>query len=516
VDGRMRAGHFGYVWRGLLMLGPPSIRLEDEQRSPAVILLSWIIQNAQSLGLKGFDLTIGDSDFKKRLGNHCVQLTMVEVHGSSARYHLQAARDGVVSMAKRVADRALGDGAWKGRVKPAVEELAFHCARLRQLGPAGALRDMTSAASRWIYDPGVERVYVLTTESVAAAAAPSLTACVRENSVEDLLRARAASPTIARAMTACARSYARLRNTGHTLHTLLVDDALAGWCYSSTAGLQDVFVLPGFSVAAATRLLRGAAAAQFSRGATQLRVTIAGEDSMLESAAAATGRLSAQTRTPRLFGNSRRLDRAARLWRRLTWRAVKRRIALALHYQAEERTYRLSRDEAAELPASDDFARDRWEDLDLFAPTEPRHVREDVLEDWRQRRVRGEHVYTRIEDGRLAAYGWVVERQKTAPLTWVKQTVDLPDHAAVIYDFYTLPEYRHHDFYQRLLMHAMQDAARMPDIQWICLSILASDRVPRWWVERIGMQYCASHFYRRILWWTTKWQQTSTPMRSNS
>ena len=63
----------------MLMLGPPSIRLEDEQRSPAVILLSWIIQNAESLGLKGFDLTIGDSDFKKRLGNQCVQLTMVEL-----------------------------------------------------------------------------------------------------------------------------------------------------------------------------------------------------------------------------------------------------------------------------------------------------------------------------------------------------------------------------------------------------------------------------------------------------
>jgi hypothetical protein len=26
----------------VLMLGPPSIRLEDEQRSPAVILPSWI------------------------------------------------------------------------------------------------------------------------------------------------------------------------------------------------------------------------------------------------------------------------------------------------------------------------------------------------------------------------------------------------------------------------------------------------------------------------------------------
>jgi len=104
VDGKMLAGHFGYVWRGVLLLGPPSIRLEDEQRSPAVILLSWIIQNAESLGLKGFDLTIGDSDFKKRLGNQCVQLSMIDIQASAARHGVRALRDGIVGAAKRASE----------------------------------------------------------------------------------------------------------------------------------------------------------------------------------------------------------------------------------------------------------------------------------------------------------------------------------------------------------------------------------------------------------------------------
>jgi CelD/BcsL family acetyltransferase involved in cellulose biosynthesis len=125
LNGEVLAGHFGYVWRGVLLFGPPSIRLEDEQRSPAIILLSWIIQNAERLGLRGFDLTIGDSDFKKRLGNQCVELSMVEIHASAATYHLQAARDGSVRVAKRLIERAAGPDAWKSYVKAAGPALAF-------------------------------------------------------------------------------------------------------------------------------------------------------------------------------------------------------------------------------------------------------------------------------------------------------------------------------------------------------------------------------------------------------
>jgi len=236
---------------------------------------------------------------------------------------------------------------------------------------------------------------------------------------------------------------------------------------------------------------------------------------MLQDAAAANGRLIAETTRPRLFSSARLADRIGRLWQRLTWRAIRRRIALAFHVETEERTYRLAPADAAELPDSPDISRDRWEDLELFVPTEPRHEREAILEDWRQRRARGEHVYTKIEDGRLAAYGWVVERQKTMRLDWVKQAVDLPDGSAVIYDFYTLPEYRHRDFYQRLLMHAMQDAARMPGTQWIALSILGNDTVPRWWVERFGMEFTGSYFYRRVLWLSKKWRRTDTGARSH-
>src|SRR5688572_4441719 len=87
VGDRLTAGHIGFAWRGVLMFGAPSISIEHEQRSPSLILLSWIIQNARELGLAGFDMTIGDGEYKKRLGNQCVDLALVHVYSSAQAYY---------------------------------------------------------------------------------------------------------------------------------------------------------------------------------------------------------------------------------------------------------------------------------------------------------------------------------------------------------------------------------------------------------------------------------------------
>ena len=504
VDGQMLAGHFGYVWRGVLLLGPPSIHLEHEQRSPAVILLSWIIQNAEALGLKGFDLTIGESDFKKRLGNQCVELTMIEVYGSAFSYYIEATRAAALTATKNLVTRAGGPDAWRTLVKPATAAITFERARLAEMPRAAMAAAIARAAARLIYDPAAVHTYSITADTLCGEAPASLGA-VHENVIDDLLLWNGASASAERAMTDCARNYARLRAAGHSLHTLVVDGGLAGWCYSSDTTIRDGFIMPGFhQTAAAETLVREVARRRLAAGARELRATSGAEDAMLKRALEAHGCLVDTTTAPRLFGSERLFDRISRLWRRLTWRAIRRRLALAYHYAAEERMYRLAAADAADLPASTDFARDRWEDLERFVPSEPRHTREACLADWRQRRARGEHVYTRVEDGRLAAYGWMVERQKTIRLDWVDETASLPDNSAGIYDFYTLPEYRHRDFYQRLLMHAMQDAARIPGTEWIYLSILASDTVPRWWVERLGMEFCGGYEYSRTLWRRTR------------
>jgi len=252
LDGRMLAGHFGYVWRGVLLLGPPSIRLEDEQRSPAVILLSWIIQNAERLGLNGFDLTIGDSEFKKRLGNQCVELTMVEVHGSGARYYAQAARDRIVNLAKDTVERVAGDGTWKTKVKPAAAWLSYKRARFAEMGPMEAVRTVFNEARATVYDSRVGLVYSMTPEQLTPSA-PRLesgeTLDIHDNAVEDLLLWNGTSPNTASRITHCARTYSRARANGRAFHTIVVGGRLAGWGYSYVpSGPAQLTETPGASL----------------------------------------------------------------------------------------------------------------------------------------------------------------------------------------------------------------------------------------------------------------------------
>ena len=265
VNGQMLAGHFGYVWRGVLLLGPPSIRLEDEQRSPAVILLSWIIQHAAELGLKGFDLTIGDSDFKKRLGNHAVDLTMIDVHARAGDYYLQRARDSVVGAVKNAA----GESTWKTKVKPAAAWLKYKRARLAEMGLGAAARTAATEALSRVHERRTGLVYSMTPEELRPT--PSLdtraTVEIHDNRIEDLLLWNGSSPNTQSLLTQCARTYSRARAGGRSFHTIVVDGKLAGWGYSylpsepaqltetpgatlefepNSASLYDFHVLPEF------------------------------------------------------------------------------------------------------------------------------------------------------------------------------------------------------------------------------------------------------------------------------
>jgi CelD/BcsL family acetyltransferase involved in cellulose biosynthesis/SAM-dependent methyltransferase/ribosomal protein S18 acetylase RimI-like enzyme len=235
LDGRLLAGHFGYVWRDVLLLGPPAISLEDEQRSPAVILFSWIIQNAERLGLRGFDLTIGDSDFKKRLGNQCVQLTAVDIYRSRIGFTQQRMRTAALNGLKSVVTKTTGPDGWERRIKPTVELLAHKRARLREEGLAGGLSALLSTLRSTVWERRTGHVYAITRDQlrpVTPHLSAGQTVAYHENRLEDLLRWDGESASIRSDIAVCAQSYARCRSAGRTLHTVVVDDRLAGWGYS--------------------------------------------------------------------------------------------------------------------------------------------------------------------------------------------------------------------------------------------------------------------------------------------
>jgi len=298
-NGQMLAGHFGRVWRGVLLLGPTSIRLEEEQRSPAVILLSWIIDNAASLGLNAFDLTIGDSDFKARLANRRVDVTMLDVYANSRGYYRQVARNRIVKWAKTGVERVMGAGAWKSTVKPAAARLGYKRRRLAELGPWPGVKTALASAVAKVYDNRVGLVYSITTEQLRPAQpklAEGETSEVHDNQIEDLLSWHGHCPSTESLLTQCARSYSRVRNQGRILHTIVVNGKLAGWGYSylptepvhltetpgatleceaGSASLYDFHVLPEFSgrrlyQALLTEILRK----RFAAGATRAYISV--------------------------------------------------------------------------------------------------------------------------------------------------------------------------------------------------------------------------------------------------
>ena len=234
-NGELLAGHFGFLWRDVVYLGPPSIHLEHEQRSPAVILLSWIIQNAESLGLRGFDLTIGDSDFKKRLSNHCVQLTTVEVFPQRPTYLLRVGRKRAMEIVKATVARVAGPDAWKQRVKPFGERLEYKLARMREEGVRASAVAAASRAVTAVFERRVGHVYAIGPDGVRPIEPrlnPGDAVEFHENRVDDLLLWDGASLTTRSDITHAARIFARSRNAGRTMHTVLINGRLAGWGYS--------------------------------------------------------------------------------------------------------------------------------------------------------------------------------------------------------------------------------------------------------------------------------------------
>jgi len=295
VNGRMISGHVGLVWRDVLMLGAPSISLEDEHRSPAVILMTWIIQNAAQLGLAGFDLTIGESEFKRRLGNQCVELTTVDVFGRSRDFYLRSARARVVDSARRAVESVAGEGAWKHRIKPVAASLQYKRKRVAELGLLGTLGKAISAVPG---HPPREMVLSMTKDACLPLDTESDPAPyqLHDNRLEDLLLWGGTSASTSSSIAACAAAYGRNRAAGHTLHTLVADGALAAWCFGHAdeagreAVVYDVAGAPEFSDRRACEILvRRVVDRHFGAGISRARVVLLEEQRTLRRALGAAG-----------------------------------------------------------------------------------------------------------------------------------------------------------------------------------------------------------------------------------
>jgi hypothetical protein len=94
--------------------------------------------------------------------------------------------------------------------------------------------------------------------------------------------------------------------------------------------------------------------------------------------------------------------------RHLSWRKIKAHTRRVFYFETEECIYRITPAEALKFTQDPEVHRDCWEDLATYVPAEPGDMLEPKLNEWKRRLASRQHVYTRMEDGKLAMYGWMI------------------------------------------------------------------------------------------------------------
>jgi CelD/BcsL family acetyltransferase involved in cellulose biosynthesis len=193
----------------------------------------------------------------------------------------------------------------------------------------------------------------------------------------------------------------------------------------------------------------------------------------------------------------RMLDLPAMAWRR---------VKLATHYTRELRIYQFEVAEALNLAHPGLMKRDELTDLLAYRPVLASEATvQSFLKDCLARLEEGQHIYTRVLDGALAHYGWLIDRQERSYMLEVNQLLLLPAESAVLYGFYSSIASRNRGYYQASLRQMLADAAKIPGTRQIWISVLADNGASRHTIEKVGFKYRFSFFEQKRLGQLKRW-----------
>ena len=142
--------------------------------------------------------------------------------------------------------------------------------------------------------------------------------------------------------------------------------------------------------------------------------------------------------------------------------------------------------------------RDCLEDLLKYEPTDSWHLTPSAFHRQAIERLsEGNHVYTRVEAGKLVHYGWLIERQEKSFVTEVNQYITLEPDSASLYDFFTHPLARGKGLYQSAMRQMLHDAVAIPNTRQVYISVLADNIPSRRAIEKIGFEYQCSLYSKK-------------------
>jgi GNAT superfamily N-acetyltransferase len=227
--GKFIAGHFGYLWRDVLYWGASSFDVREEKHSPGQVLIALLLQKASMDGLSGVDFTLGTEDFKARFG-----LPSVEIYAKGRPYFTRKIRDRIVTSAKALVANGAGQQKW-GAILRLREYIHREAEQLRESGLKIGLANFTKRSLGDSTQNTKELIYVATPDKAHLSEltlAPGQTFSFRTNEINDLLRYADASRETLRELVAAIKSTSGLYQSERSLHTILLNDRLAGWGWS--------------------------------------------------------------------------------------------------------------------------------------------------------------------------------------------------------------------------------------------------------------------------------------------
>jgi len=199
--------------------------------------------------------------------------------------------------------------------------------------------------------------------------------------------------------------------------------------------------------------------------------------------------------------------------RPLRWRiratTVMQKFGDWLNGDREFRVYRLARNRPSALAPDPRVVRDSLALLLAYEPAEAWQTRGGFLADALARLERGERCYILPVDERVAHYGWMIRNQTSSQVSEVRQELIFEPGSAVLYDFYTPPQYRGRGFYRAAIATMVCEAFACDDIERIYIGVLADNSPSRRVIEAVGFEYQGSLFWSRRFGVERRWRSAS-------
>jgi CelD/BcsL family acetyltransferase involved in cellulose biosynthesis len=220
AGGRLVATHFGSLYKGTLALGAPAFDLLEQRNSPGLLLLIELMRQSLEDGATQVDFTMGTEPYKARFGNHCVEVSIVDLYLDPFAAARRRLRDLMVKGGRVTVGRLVSKTAW--------QRMAATVRRVRAEGWRGVVKRKVGGD---VTRPGKANGALVLAARQGWAAPPTVRGdgaanVVREMELADFLKTNAWVPAKAGSVVRSAMSHLE---EGDRVFTMIADGQLAGY-----------------------------------------------------------------------------------------------------------------------------------------------------------------------------------------------------------------------------------------------------------------------------------------------